>query len=72
LDLEAAELLAAWMKRFAASGKTILMATHDLGMDSGVNRWVSWTRKIMEGLQGGYTMVRDRYKQFLKGKGELS
>jgi heme exporter protein A len=75
LDLEAAELLAAWMKRFAASGKTILMATHDLehGLE-GVNRWVFLDKgRIVEELTGTYTVVRDRYKQFLRErKGELS
>jgi heme exporter protein A len=75
LDLEATELLAAWMKRFAASGKTILMATHDLehGLE-GVNRWVFLERgRIVEELAGAYTTVRDRYKQFLRErKGELS
>ena len=75
LDLEAADLLAAWMKRFAASGKTILMATHDLehGLE-GVNRWVFLDKgRIVEELTGAYTVVRDRYRQFLRErKGELS
>jgi len=75
LDLEAAELLSAWMKRFAASGKTILMATHDLehGLE-GVSRWVFVDKgRILEELTGAYTVVRDRYKQFLREKkGELS
>jgi heme exporter protein A len=75
LDLEAAELLAAWMKRSVASGKTIVMATHDLehGLE-GVNRWLFLDKgRIVEELAGAYTMVRDRYKQFLRErKGELS
>jgi heme exporter protein A len=75
LDLEAAELLSGWMKRFAAAGKTILMATHDLehGLE-GVNRWVFLDKgRIVEELTGAYTVVRDRYKQFLRErKGELS
>jgi len=75
LDLEASELLSAWMRRFAASGKTILMATHDLehGLE-GVNRWVFLDEgRIVEELTGTYTVVRDRYKKFLRErKGELS
>ena len=75
LDLEAAELLAEWMKRSVASGKTIVMATHDLehGLE-GVNRWLFLDKgRVVEELAGTYTVVRDRYKQFLRErKGELS
>src|SRR5436190_1653923 len=75
LDLEAAELLTQWMKTFVTSGKTVVMATHDLEQGlSGVNRWVFLERgKIEEELTGDYAIVRERYKQFLRErKGELS
>ncbi len=75
LAFEASELLADWMKRFVASGKTIVMATHDLeqGLHS-VNRWLFLDRgQIAEELRGEYSKVRDKYKQFLRErKGGLS
>jgi heme exporter protein A len=75
LDLEASELLADWMHRFVAAGKTIIMATHDLEQGLGsVNRWVFVDKgRIVEELAGEYPVIRDRYKRFLRErKGELS
>jgi heme exporter protein A len=68
LDLEACELLSAWMRRFAATGKTILMATHDLDQGlEGVNRWLFLEKgKIVVESTGAHTVIRDKYKQFLR------
>ena len=68
LDLEAADLLATWMRDFIRSGKTILMATHDLeqGLTS-VNRWALMEKgTIAEELSGDPGKIRDRYKEFLR------
>jgi heme exporter protein A len=68
LDWEAAGLLADWMENFVASGKTILMVTHDLeqGLER-VNRWLLLDRgRLMEELTGDCHTVREHYKQFLR------
>jgi heme exporter protein A len=75
LDWEAAELLAEWMNNFVSSGRTILMATHDLEQGlNGVNRWLFLDRgKIVQELTGAYHVIRKSYKQFLReSQGELS
>ena len=68
LDLEASELLGEWLESFVASGKTVLMATHDLEQGlQGARRWAFVDRgKIAEDLTGTDADIRDQYKQFLK------
>ncbi len=69
LDLEAAESLSERLRQWAAAGRTIVMATHDLEQGpEGVNRWVLLDRgRIVTEWTGGSTAVRSRYRQFLKG-----
>jgi heme exporter protein A len=70
LDLEASELLGEWLESFVASGKTVLMATHDLeqGLQN-ARRWAFVDQgKIAQELQGTDADVRDQYKKFLKEK----
>ena len=69
LDLEAAELLSERLRQWAAAGRTIVMATHNLeqGLE-GVNRWVLLDRgRIVTQWTGDSKTVRSRYQQFLKG-----
>ena len=69
LDLEAAELLSERLRQWAAAGRTIVMATHNLeqGLE-GVTRWVLLDRgRIVTEWTGDSTAVRSRYRQFLKG-----
>lgn len=68
LDLEASELLGDWLRDYVAKGKTVLMATHDLeqGLHA-ATRWVFIDRgKIALETEGTDTLVREKYKQFLK------
>ncbi len=69
LDLEAAELLGAWLEGFVARGKTVLMATHDLEQGlKGARRWafVERGRIAEEVTTGSDVEARERYKRFLK------
>lgn len=69
LDLEAAELLSERLRQWAAAGRTIVMATHNLdrGLE-GVTRWVLLDRgRIATEWTGDSTEARRRYRQFLKG-----
>ena len=70
LDLEAAELLGEWLEAFVASGKTVLMATHDLEQGlQGARRWAFVDEgKIAQEVLGTDSEIRDRYKRFLKEK----
>lgn len=68
LDLEAAELLGHWLKKFVESQKTVIMATHDLeqGLE-GAGRWVIVDQgKIVREMSEGLVSVREKYKGFLK------
>lgn len=69
LDLEAAELLSERLRQWAAAGRTIVMATHNLeqGLE-GVSRWVLLDRgRIVTEWTGDSTAARSRYRQFLTG-----
>ena len=69
LDMEAAELLSERLRQWAAAGRTVVMATHNLeqGLE-GVDRWVLLDRgRIVTEWTGGSTTVGIRYRQFLKG-----
>ena len=69
LDLEAAELLSERLRQWAAAGRTIVMATHNLEQGlQGVTRWILLDRgRIVTEWTGDSTAVRSRYRQFLKG-----
>jgi heme exporter protein A len=70
LDLEASELLGAWLQDFVGQGRTVLMATHDLEQGlKGASRWafVDQGRIALE-LEDSYGAVRERYRQFLREK----
>ena len=69
LDLEAAELLSEQMRQWAAAGRTIIMATHDLEQGlQGVTRWILLDRgRIVDKWEGDSASVRSRYRQFLQG-----
>ena len=69
LDLEAAELLSERLRQWAATGRTIVMATHNLEQGlQGVARWILLDRgRIVTEWTGDSTAVRSRYRQFLKG-----
>ena len=69
LDLEAAELLSERLRQWAADGRTIIMATHNLeqGLE-GVNRWVLLDRgRIVTEWTGDSATVRGCYREFLQG-----
>jgi heme exporter protein A len=70
LDLEASELLGSWLESFVTSGKTVLMATHDLEQGlRGARRWAFVDQgQIAEELIGVDTDIRNQYKKFLKAK----
>lgn len=69
LDWEAASLLAAWMKDFVATGKTILMATHDLEQHlEKANRWLLLDHgRMIKELEGDCHAASQQYKHFLQG-----
>ena len=69
LDLEAAELLSERLRQWAAAGRTIVMATHNLEQGlQGVTRWILLDRgRIVTELTGDSPAVRSRYRQFLQG-----
>ena len=69
LDLEAAELLSERLRQWAATGRTIVMATHNLEQGlQGVARWILLDRgRIVTEWTGDSTAVRSRYRQFLRG-----
>ncbi|MCI0623469.1 MAG: heme ABC exporter ATP-binding protein CcmA [Acidobacteria bacterium] len=68
LDLEASELLGEWLQSFAANGKTVLMATHDLEQGlAGARRWAFVDQgRIAEEVAGTDAEIRHWYKRFLK------
>ena len=69
LDLEAAELLSERLRQWAATGRTIVMATHNLEQGlQGVARWILLDRgRIVTEWTGDSTAIRSRYRQFLQG-----
>ena len=69
LAIARATLLSERLGQWAAAGRTIVMATHNLeqGLE-GVTRWVLLDRgRIVTEWTGNSTAVRSRYRQFLKG-----
>ncbi len=77
LDLEAAELLSERLRQWAAAGRTIVMATHNLEQGlQGVSRWILLDRgRIVTEWTGDSAAVRGRYRRFLQasplGSGSL-
>ena len=68
LDLESAELLSGQIQQWLTTGRTIIMATHDLEQCFGdVSKWILLDKgQIVETLMGDVSVIHRRYRQFLQ------